>query len=775
MTKTLLLVMNPRRIPAAIAAIDALSIDKVWLRCFWEKELETVIAEVTKLAKRLEYTHLILLSDDTVPTQEALDAVLECLTAHPVATGYCNLDATLPFVNLTKTPFTRTNESYADDYNWYRREEIEAWPSDLVPTCFGGACLTAMSVEMWERFPFEVLSRPDAAVGYASDWKLSVRLQQAAIPIVAPKRAFVRHLKTVWLEGPAQEKDPDYRLLMGTVTPAIIWDLKAASSARVMRELNARPLPKIPPIQAAIQAAIDFDPIAYWQEAGKNAQSPDHEKNFVDGPAFRHQEERLLEAISHLEFTSILEIGCGFGRITKLLRERYPDAEITAIDLSPERLVSTRAKVGNSIELVASTVQSFDPPPVDERTTRTWDLVLAVETLMHIPPNEIESVVRKLASLSDRYVVHLDWDKSLGSAPISPHNWLHDYRKLHDGQLTISESIGLQGLYCRHINSGAGIAATKTRDALRAIRSFKVCLTMIVRDEAHVIARCLASAKPFIDRWCIVDTGSTDQTADIVRDALHDIPGALHQRPWNGFGPARTDAFDLALQSLESESNDERWYALVLDADELISGELPSYLDAPACSVQLHMSKVQYKQLRMFELRRKWRYEGVLHEFPTCDGNWSDQRLDEIMIASASDGARSRTPDKYKKDAEVLESAIRELNELADPAREPLKTRYVFYLAQSYRDAQDDRKAAENYLRRAEMGGGLNWEEIYISLLEAGRALERIGSFADADHAFLRAHHIWAERPEAVKELRRIFDARAKNTKAVGILFLETD
>ncbi|MDO8336144.1 MAG: glycosyltransferase, partial [Candidatus Saccharibacteria bacterium] len=49
-------------------------------------------------------------------------------------------------------------------------------------------------------------------------------------------------------------------------------------------------------------------------------------------------------------------------------------------------------------------------------------------------------------------------------------------------------------------------------------------LNMIVKNEAHVILRCLASVKPWIDSWCIVDTGSSDGTQDIIQDYLKDIP-----------------------------------------------------------------------------------------------------------------------------------------------------------------------------------------------------------------------------------------------------------
>jgi glycosyltransferase involved in cell wall biosynthesis len=73
-----------------------------------------------------------------------------------------------------------------------------------------------------------------------------------------------------------------------------------------------------------------------------------------------------------------------------------------------------------------------------------------------------------------------------------------------------------------------------------------ICLNMIVKDEAPVIRRCLATVRPFIDFWVIVDTGSRDGTQAIISEFLQDLPGELIERPWVDFAHNRSEALAAA-------------------------------------------------------------------------------------------------------------------------------------------------------------------------------------------------------------------------------------
>ena len=96
----------------------------------------------------------------------------------------------------------------------------------------------------------------------------------------------------------------------------------------------------------------------------------------------------------------------------------------------------------------------------------------------------------------------------------------------------------------------------------------KMCLNMIVKNEAHIITETLTNILKYIDYWVISDTGSTDGTQDIIKTFFKEkgIDGELVEHEWTNFGHNRTLAFQAAYNKSE--------YVWVIDADDLIVGDL---------------------------------------------------------------------------------------------------------------------------------------------------------------------------------------------------------
>ena len=62
---------------------------------------------------------------------------------------------------------------------------------------------------------------------------------------------------------------------------------------------------------------------------------------------------------------------------------------------------------------------------------------------------------------------------------------------------------------------------------------------MIVKDAAPVIEKVLLENLKYIDRWCILDTGSTDGTQGIIKRVLKNKKGTLYEEPFVNFKVSR--------------------------------------------------------------------------------------------------------------------------------------------------------------------------------------------------------------------------------------------
>ena len=91
-----------------------------------------------------------------------------------------------------------------------------------------------------------------------------------------------------------------------------------------------------------------------------------------------------------------------------------------------------------------------------------------------------------------------------------------------------------------------------------------LCLNMIVKNEGKIIERLLASVLPIIDSYCICDTGSTDNTVELIKSYFEskNIPGKIVQEPFKNFCHNR----NFALISCLGMSD----YILLLDADMIL-------------------------------------------------------------------------------------------------------------------------------------------------------------------------------------------------------------
>jgi hypothetical protein len=268
-----------------------------------------------------------------------------------------------------------------------------------------------------------------------------------------------------------------------------------------------------------------------------------------------------------------------------------------------------------------------------------------------------------------------------------------------------------------------------------------ICLCMIVKNEAGVLARCLRSCRGLIDCWVICDTGSSDGTRELIASELEGIPGELHQHEWVDFGHNRSMLMELAAGSAD--------YLLLIDADMTVAQSAPlGRLTADAYMLRQGDERFDYRNKRLVRGDLRWRYVGVTHEYLSClDVERTVERLDALAIDDHGDGGSKA--DKFERDRALLKAELRE---------HPDNERAMFYLAQTQRDLGTQTgdvgalaAARDLYERRAGMGG---WEEeVCCAWRQAGRLSAELGEWPRASAAFLAAWEARPSRLEAVHDL----------------------
>ena len=282
------------------------------------------------------------------------------------------------------------------------------------------------------------------------------------------------------------------------------------------------------------------------------------------------------------------------------------------------------------------------------------------------------------------------------------------------------------------------------------MKMHKLALSMIVKNEAPNIQRCLESVAPFINYYVICDTGSTDNTKEIIKNFFDSkgISGEILDHEWKDFGHNRS----LAIEACEGKAQ----WALMIDADDMISGTLPvekfnDELDGYVVKIQ--RGEFVWYRAQLFNIgKTKWWYEEPLHEYAICRQPMNVQKLEgDYAWDVRTEGCRSRQfgndIEKYKNDYEILKKYL---------AEDPKQPRKQFYAAQSAFDSRMFDIAEQEYIKRTELE---SWaEEVYFSWLRVGMCrtiLEKpIEMITDA---MMRAYETKPDRAESLYHLSCIY------------------
>lgn len=274
----------------------------------------------------------------------------------------------------------------------------------------------------------------------------------------------------------------------------------------------------------------------------------------------------------------------------------------------------------------------------------------------------------------------------------------------------------------------------------------KLCLNMIVKNESRIITRLLESAMPLIDTYCICDTGSTDNTIEVIRDFMEKAgkSGEVYVEPFRDFGYNRSHALERA----------KKWgeYALLLDADMklVITPEFDkSQLTKDSYMLIQKNSAMEYYNVRIVKTDIGVKCVCPTHEYYDHPPGAVQEKLTSLWIDDIGDGGCKS--DKFERDIRLLTKALE---------TEPNNPRYYFYLANSYRDSGKNEEAIKAYKKRVEIGGWV--EEVFYSCYEMGNVYRRMNDMPNALYWWMEGYNRHPKRAESLYEIVKYYRETGK-------------
>tara|TARA_R110002074_G_scaffold301619_1_gene473039 strand:+ start:77 stop:1024 length:948 start_codon:yes stop_codon:yes gene_type:complete len=218
---------------------------------------------------------------------------------------------------------------------------------------------------------------------------------------------------------------------------------------------------------------------------------------------------------------------------------------------------------------------------------------------------------------------------------------------------------------------------------------------MIVKNESKIIERALDSVIDVIDFFCIVDTGSTDDTVEKIMTYFKrngKIKGRLGFTEFENFEKTRNYAMKMA----EGIGD----YLLFLDADMVLNHSIDkNKLTKDYYAIYQDNVDVLYHNTRIVKNNDCFYYRGVTHEVilskESVEGDILKESVAKIM--DFEDGGCKEN--KLLRDKELL------LNNLED---QETKGRYYFYLANTLMALEEFDESEKYYIKRIRMQG---WDQ----------------------------------------------------------------
>ena len=270
-------------------------------------------------------------------------------------------------------------------------------------------------------------------------------------------------------------------------------------------------------------------------------------------------------------------------------------------------------------------------------------------------------------------------------------------------------------------------------------------LCIMVKNGGPQFEKMLLDNMPFFDRWTILDTGSTDDTIEIINRVLvGKKKGNLYQEPFINFRDSRNRCLELAGKTCK--------FITMLDDTYVIEGKLREFLnevrgDQRSNSFTLYIKSDDtiYGSNRIIKSKSELRYVHRIHEVISDKNNINIVIPKEISLIDDRrfDYMEKRTMERKQLDLKLLFEEVEE---------NPHDPRAYYYLAQTYNLLEDYEKSFYYFTKRAEFTNSGFVQERVDALFESARIanFKLNKPWSECEELYNKCYKADESRPEAL-------------------------
>ena len=270
-------------------------------------------------------------------------------------------------------------------------------------------------------------------------------------------------------------------------------------------------------------------------------------------------------------------------------------------------------------------------------------------------------------------------------------------------------------------------------------------LCIMVKNGGDTFKQVLEENLEFIDKWTILDTGSTDSTIDVINEVLvGKKKGNFFCEPFINFRDSRNRLLELAGNSCK--------YTLMLDDTYIIKGKLREFLDitrgdqfSNSFSLFIHSYDSEYSSNRIVKTNSGLKYKYRIHEIitPKNNNNVMIPQDNTYILDINSKFMEDRTNNRKYLDLQFLQEELDE---------DPDNPRTYYYFATTYFCLKQYDKAYEWFLKRINHENQGFLQEKVDACFEAARLanFQLNKPWEECKKLYEKAYELDNERPESL-------------------------